>query len=173
MEYIIYIIVALIPALAAVSIVYLFLKKSAEKEISSLTMQLKKERQSFFLEPRIDAYQRVVLLMDRIGIQNLVMRFHEPNMTAIQLQTKLLETIRQEFDHNVAQQIFISTEAWEMVKKSKEETIKIIHIAAKQMSEESSSLDLSNKLFEIVAEIGELPTEITIKLLKEEVRKLF
>jgi hypothetical protein len=60
-----------------------------------------------------------------------------------------------------------------MVKKSKEETIKIINIAAKQMEPDASATDLSSKIFEIISEIDELPTEITIKLLKEELQRMF
>ncbi|MEX1191753.1 MAG: hypothetical protein WEA99_07240 [Brumimicrobium sp.] len=173
MELFAQIIIALIPATAVLIVVYIFLKKQGEKEISSLSIQLKKERQKFFLEPRADAYQRIVLLMERINPHSLVMRLHNPKKNAVMLQSELLSTIRNEFDHNVAQQVFISLNAWDMVKKSKEETIKIINIAAKQMDENASATDLSNKIFEIISEIEELPTEITIKLLKEELQRLF
>ena len=60
-----------------------------------------------------------------------------------------------------------------MVKSSKEETVKIINIAARQIGEEANATELSSKIFEIVAEVGELPTEITIKQLKGELQRLF
>lgn len=173
MEYITFIIVALIPALAVVFVVMTFLKKQNEREITNMNIDLKKERQKFFLEPRMEAYQRVVLLLERINPQSLIMRLHDSNKSAIQLQTELLNNIRSEFDHNVAQQIFVSTSAWEMVKKSKEETIKIINVAAQSLKEDAMSIELSNKIFEIVGELDELPTEITIKLVKEELQRLF
>lgn len=173
MELLSYIIIALIPALAVLAVVYIILKKQGEKEIAALSIQLKKERQTFFLEPRVDAYQRVVLLMERINPHSLIMRTHNAKMSAHLFQSELLDNIRKEFDHNVAQQIFISTEAWEMVKKSKEETIKIINIAGNQMEKEATATDLSGKIFEIVAELEELPSDITIKYLKRELQKLF
>lgn len=173
MELLVYIIIALIPAASVVAVVYTFLKKQGEKEIAALTMQLKKERQTYFLEPRVDAYQRIVLLMERINPHNLVMRTHNAKMSAHLFQSNLLDNIRNEFDHNVAQQIFISTEAWELVKKSKEETIKIINIAGNQMEKEANATDLSGKIFEIVSELEELPSEITIKYLKRELQQLF
>lgn len=173
MEYITYIIVALIPALAVIFVVMTFLKKQNEREITNLNIDLKKERQKFFLEPRMEAYQRAVLLLERINPQSLIMRLHDANKSAVLLQTELLSNIRSEFDHNVAQQIFISTSAWEMVKKSKEETIKIINVAAQSLNDQATSIELSNKIFEIVGELDELPTEITIKLLKEELQRLF
>jgi len=173
MEYITYIIVALVPALAIIFVVMTFLNKQHEREITNMNIDLKKERQKFFLEPRMEAYQRVVLLLERINPQSLIMRLHDPKKSAILLQTELLSNIRKEFDHNVAQQIFISTSGWEMVKKSKEETIKIVNVAAQSLDEKATSIELSNKIFEIVGELEELPTEITIKLMKEELQKLF
>ncbi len=89
------------------------------------------------------------------------------------MQADLLKSIREEYDHNVAQQIFISPTAWAMVKQSKEETIKIINIAGNQMTATSMGMDLSAKIFELVAEIGQLPTEITVEHLKKELQELF
>ena len=68
------------------------------------------------------------------------MRLHKPNTTAKSLQTTLLKAIREEYDHNVAEQLFISPEAWGMVKKSKEESIKIINIAVMLLAQENLQL---------------------------------
>jgi len=168
-----YMIIALIPSASVIYVVYIMLKKQGEKEISALTMQLKNEQQASFIEPRVDAYQRAVLLMERITPNNLVMRMYDPRLNAKQFQTALLDNIRKEYEHNLAQQIFISLNGWEMVKSSKEETVKIINIAARQIGEEANATELSSKIFEIVAEVGELPTEITIKQLKGELQRLF
>lgn len=173
MEYITYIIVALIPAFAIAFIVYIFLKKNNEREFTNINIQLKKERQKFFLEPRADAYQRIVLLLERISLNNLVMRLNITNKNAIFFQTELLNNIRNEYDHNVAQQIFISVPLWEIITKSKEETIKIINVAARQIKKDATAMDLSGKIFEIVGKLDELPTEIAIKALKDEFQKLF
>lgn len=173
MEYLIYIIVGLIPASAIAFVVYIFLKKNNERVFTNANLQLKKERQQFFLEPRADAYQRIVLLMERISLNNLVMRLHSANKSAILFQTELLNNIRNEYDHNVAQQIFISVPLWDIVNKSKEETIKIINVAARQLDKDATAIALSEKIFEIVGELDELPTEIAIKALKEEFQKLF
>jgi hypothetical protein len=59
------------------------------------------------------------------------------------------------------------------VKNSKEETIKIINIAGGQMTATSTGMDLSAKVFEVVAEIGQLPSEVTVELLKKEIQELF
>jgi hypothetical protein len=162
-----------LPAGAVLLTVVLFLRKQSEKDLRNMQIELKKERQSFFLPNRVEAYQRAVLLMERISPNSLVMRLHNPGLPAKMMQAELLKAIREEYDHNVAQQIFISPKAWEMVRNSKEETIKIINIAGGQMSDISMALDLSAKIFEITAEVGQLPTEITTEFLKRELQELF
>ena len=138
-----------------------------------MQIELKKERQQYFLPSRVEAYQRAILLMERIHPNSLVMRLHNPGLPAMALQTKFLEAIREEYDHNVAQQLFVSPQGWELVKNAKEETIKIINLAGRQMSPSSNGMDLSAKIFEIVAEVGKLPTEIAVDYLKKEVQELF
>lgn len=163
----------LIPAGGVLMTTIYFLRKENDKELRNMQIELKKQRQEFFLPNRVEAYQRAVLLMERIHPNSLVMRLHNPGLPAKAMQAELLKAIRDEYDHNVAQQIFISPSIWEMVKNSKEETIKIINIAGNQMQATSMGLDLAGKIFEIVAEIGELPTEITVKVLKEDLQRLF
>lgn len=167
----------ILPAGAVLMTTIFFLRKNADqennKEMIQLQSELKKQRQEYFLPNRVEAYQRAVLFMERIHPNSIVMRTINPGLPSAVYQTELLKTIRDEYDHNVAQQLFISTSLWEMVKNSKEETIKIINIAGKQMGPTSMSTDLAAKIFELVAEIGELPSDITVKALKEDIQRLF
>ncbi len=131
------------------------------------------ENQKFFLPHRVEAYQRIILFMERISPNSLVMRHFDAHQTAKSLQADLLGIIRNEFEHNIAQQIFISPQGWKMVKDSKEEIIKIINLASSQIEENGSALELSSKIFEISATLEKLPTEITNEYLINELQKLF
>lgn len=173
MHYLIIIILAIVPAGAVLAMAYFFLRKSGDREIRHLQMELKRDRQNYFLPMRVDAYQRAVLLMERIHPSSLIMRLHNPALPANMFQMELLKSIREEYDHNVSQQLFISAAAWEMVRNSKDETIKIINIAGNQMNATSTGTDYAAKVFEIVAEVGTLPTEITVDYLKKELQELF
>lgn len=172
-DLVLHILLVVLPAGGVLLTTWLFLKKQAEKEVRSLQIELKRERQTHFLPMRVDAYQRAALLMERIHPGNLVMRMHTPGEPARKMQTEMLQAIREEYEHNVSQQLFVSPQGWEMVRNSKEETVKIINIAGNQMDATSTSTDLAGKIFEIVAEIGKLPTEITIDYLKRELQELF
>jgi hypothetical protein len=163
----------ILPAGAVLLTTIFFLRKEAAKDVQDMRAELKKQRQEYFLPSRVEAYQRAILLMERIHPNSLVMRLHNPGLPAKALQADFLKAIREEYDHNVAQQLFISLQGWQMVKNSKEETIKIINIAGNQMLATSTGMDLSAKIFEIVAEVGQLPTEITVEYLKKELQELF
>lgn len=162
-----------LPAGAVLLTAIYFIRRESEREIRNYNLEMKKQRQEFILPMRIDAYQRSILLMERIHPNSLVMRHHNPGLPAMALQSKLLESIREEFEHNIAQQMYISPQTWDMVRKSKDETMKIINLAGQQMSATSVGMDLASKIFEIVAEVGTLPTEIAVQALKKEVQELF
>jgi hypothetical protein len=111
--------------------------------------------------------------LERIHPNSIVMRVHNPAKVATLMQHELLEQIRSEFEHNIAQQMFVSPQAWEMVKRSKDEVIQLVHIAGKQMDIDSTATDLSAKLFELSAQVSPFPTEIAIQFLKEEFQAMF
>lgn len=173
MDVLLQIALIIFPAGAVLLTTIFFLRRETSKEIRNMQIELKKERQQYFLPSRVEAYQRAVLFMERIHPNSLVMRLHNPGLPARALQAEFLKAIREEYDHNVAQQLFVSPQGWQMVRNSKEETIKIINIAGNQMDVTSTGLDLSAKIFEIVAEVGQLPSEITVDYLKKELQELF
>ncbi|MFN4951709.1 MAG: hypothetical protein ACK5F0_08830 [Flavobacteriales bacterium] len=167
------VIVAVVFAIALVIIVQQFLKKLNFNESLMLQGELKKQRQDFFLAHRMEAYQRVILYMERIHPSSIVLRMNQPNMNALVLQTMVLKAIRDEYDHNVAQQMFISSNAWNLLKNAKEETVKLINVAASQLGSEASANDLATAVITLSAEINPLPSEIAINALKAEFQQLF
>ena len=173
MEILLQLALIILPAGGIFLTVSLFLKKQGEKEVRNLQIELRKERQNFFLPSRVESYQRAVLFLERIHPNSLVMRLHNPASSAKMFQADLLKAIREEYDHNVTQQIFVSLQGWKMVKDSKEETIKIINLAGNQMGSIATSTDLASKIFELVGEVGTLPTEIAVEFLKKELQELF
>jgi len=173
MESVLFISILLITNISFFLVIYLFLKKQSDKEVVQLKLELRKDRQNFFLPNRVEAYQRIILLLERISPNSLVMRNHSASLTAKDMQSVLLKAIREEFEHNIAQQIFISTESWETVKNAKEEIVKIINLAGSQLTNTASATELANKIFEITSELKNIPTEVSVKILKKELHELF
>ncbi len=162
-----------IPAGAVLMTAIYFLRRETANELRSMKMEIKKNRDEYFLPHRVEAYQRSILLMERIHPNSLIMRHHNPGLPAMAMQAKLMESIREEYEHNIAQQMFISKEAWDVVKKAKDETVKILNLAGNQMEPTATAMDLASKVFELVGELGTLPTEIAVDMLKKEVQSLF
>ncbi len=148
----------------------LLLKNPAE--VKSNGKQKGNGMHKHFFPLQVEAYQRMVLLLERIAPNNMIMRLNNPGLPARAFQQKLLENIRQEYEHNLAQQIFVSPEAWKRVQSSKEEVLKIINMAATKLEPTALANDLSKGVFEITAQLNAQPTEQAIDFLKAELNEL-
>jgi hypothetical protein len=93
-------------------------------------------------------------------------------MNSKQLQMEMVKTIRAEFDHNIAQQLYVSTKTWESIKTAKEETIKAVNIASSKVKDDAESMQLISILFEIVTRMEKMPTEVAIEIIKNEARSV-
>jgi hypothetical protein len=122
---------------------------------------------------QLQAYERLTLFLERISPDALVMRLNKENLTSQQLQNEILKTIRAEFEHNVSQQVYISSKAWEMIKHAKERTIKLINTTATTVKPDTPAIHLSKAVLEKVAEQDEIATRAAIEYLKQEVRNYF
>lgn len=122
---------------------------------------------------QLQAYERLVLLVERINLQNLIGRIFQPGLTAIDMQVGLIQTIKAEFEHNIAQQIYVSPIAWEAVKTLKEQTITIINQVASQLPPDATAMDLNKQILEIFLQAETSPSELTSQILNAEAKRLF
>jgi len=76
-------------------------------------------------------------------------------------------------EHNLAQQIYISPEAWKLVKAAKESVIQIINKAQNDMPKDVSAFDLASKIVELKMLEGNKQLDDSIEFVKKEVRELF
>ncbi|MFZ5939648.1 MAG: hypothetical protein ACOYXB_03655 [Bacteroidota bacterium] len=125
------------------------------------------------LPVRLQAYERIILFLERISPDSILLRINRPEYSSRQLQAELLSTIRQEFEHNLAQQVYISTEAWEAVKTARNQTVKMINDAAEELKPQATGTTLSKLILEKVMELKNPPTQAAIDILKREVSALF
>jgi hypothetical protein len=116
------------------------------------------------------AYERLVLYLERINPGNLALRMHRPGISAKMLEGEMVKSIRDEFEHNLSQQIYVSDDIWKLIKQAKEETIKLISLASSRCDEKASGTDLSRILLEITESIEEFPHDVAIRYLKKELR---
>jgi hypothetical protein len=93
-------------------------------------------------------------------------------MSAGQLHSALLNAIRSEFEHNLSQQIYMSQQAWEVVKNARSNTIKIINTEFENTVNTASGLDFSKQLLERVMELDKEPTKTAVEYIKNEVARI-
>jgi hypothetical protein len=122
---------------------------------------------------RLQAYERFVLFLERIHPSNLVMRMNSPEMSALQLQSLLVRTIREEFEYNLSQQLYVSGNSWELIKNAKEETIALINNASSGLNENAGSGELVKMIFEVAIAKGKLPVDTALAEIKKELQRLF
>lgn len=159
---------ALIVSLTAWLTLRYMLKSDQEKRRQELILQSGRT-----ITPiRLQAYERIVLFLERISLESLLVRVSSPDMTVAQLHSALLTTIRSEFEHNLSQQIYMSPQAWEVVKNARSNMIKIINTEAEKLTSSATGMDLSRKLLEKVMELNNEPTKVAIDFIKSEVSQI-
>src|ERR1044071_4654697 len=122
---------------------------------------------------QLQAYERLVLLTERIALPNLISRANQPGLGAKEMQLLLLESIKQEYEYNMTQQIYVSPVAWEAVKNLKEQTMLIVNQVAAALPPESTGNDLNRVLLDVMMkqQRGQLHA-VVMEALNYEARKL-
>ena len=144
------------------------LKNDQEKRKQELILQ-----SSRTVTPiKLQAYERIVLFLERISLESLLVRISTPSMSASQLHSSLLTTIRSEFEHNLSQQIYMSPQAWEVVRNARSNMIKIINGEFEKMPETATGMEFSRKLLESVMALEKEPTRAAIDYIKGEIGRM-
>ncbi len=115
---------------------------------------LKQDNNKALAALRITAFERLTVMLERITPQALVMRHNTGGLTAQSLQLDLVRAVREEFEHNVSLQIYVSPECWQRIIDAKEETAQLIKIAHTRLPAGHSALELSGEILRIEAEVG-------------------
>ncbi len=125
-------------------------------------------RSDFSIKLQLQAAERFVLYLERIEPGRLVMRTHQNGMSAKMLQNEMLKAIREEFDHNLSQQIYISEGAWNLIKNAKDEMNKFISAAGDGLGDDVSSIEFSRRIFSAASKVERLPSEIALEYMRKE-----
>lgn len=154
------------------SLAYIFWRERAKaaREVKE------RPRQTETLNPvqlQLQAYERLILLTERIALPNLINRINQPGISGKDMQMMLTHTIKQEFDHNVTQQIYVSSEAWEAVRNLKEQNIHIVNQVASYLPPDVSGVELNRQLLEMMAQNPKMTLHnVVAEVLSFEAKKL-
>jgi hypothetical protein len=161
-----------IPALLVMLTAWLLLRSMIKNDQEKRKQEILLQNNRTVTPIRLQAYERIVLFLERISLESLIVRISNTEMSANQLHTAMLNTIRNEFEHNLSQQIYMSPQAWEVVKNARSNMIKIINSEVEKMPAKSTGMALSKQLLERIMELEKEPTRAAIDYLKGEIARM-
>jgi hypothetical protein len=172
MEYIMDIIKITVPALLVFLTAWILLRNMIRNDQEKRRQEIIMQNTRIVTPIKLQAYERIILFLERISMESLLVRVSTPDISASQLQTALLTTIRSEFEHNLSQQIYMSPQAWEVVKNARSNTIKIINGESERIKGDAPGIELSRLLLTRVMEIEKEPTRVAVDYLKGEIGRM-
>lgn len=163
----------LVPASVVLYAAYLLVRSFVQKEVDLKRLEVRGRSIETVLPHRLQAYERMTLFLERISPQNLLVRLNTATMPAREFHQLLLNEIRNEYNHNASQQVYMSEQVWSLIKSAKEDLIVTINDSASVMTMDSTSLELSKKIFEqtIAKEVDSIAHALSE--LKKEIQQTF
>ncbi len=135
----------LLPAIVVGIVAYYFFKGHIQNEEGRRRFLVQKEAQKQVLPLRLQAYERITLFLERIDPKKLLLRVKPFSDAVQQYENLLIQNIDNEFEHNIAQQIYVSEDCWNTVTAAKNATAQLIRKTA--MNEK---VDTADKLREML-----------------------
>ena len=148
-----YIIAIIFALLLAGTLAWLFIKQRRQMKEAEQKLAVDHQQPVDGLPSRqlqLQAYERLILLTDRIALPNLIQRVNQPGLSAREMQSLLTLSIRQEFEHNITQQLYVSPEAWDAVRNYKDQNLLIVNQVGSFLPEGASGNDLNRQLLDLL-----------------------
>lgn len=177
----------IIPTIAILIVVYIMMKEFTRQnskqfdflkdEQQLLKAKMESERKAnagkTLMPLRFQAYERMSLFLERINPPNLLTRVMKPKINVGTLHASLLATIRDEYEHNMSQQLYISDTAWELVKAAKEDVVRLVNSAAAKFVPEDDASEFAQEIITNGFNNKNNPIDKALVALKEDIRENF
>lgn len=120
---------------------------------------------------KLQAYERLTIFLERISPESMLLRHSPHELTVSEYHHILLNTIRQEYEHNLSQQIYVSSILWETIRGAKEKLVTLINRTSEELDQNSPGYELSKKIFNEYLDEDPAPVALALSDLKKEVAK--
>jgi hypothetical protein len=157
-----------IPAIVTGVVAYYFFLTHTKNEEVKMKLSMVKANRKQALPIRLQAYERMTLFLERMNPSNLLLRVTSVNNDKKAYSLSLINTIEQEFEHNLSQQIYISEKCWSVIVASKNATIHII-----KQNSENENVQNAQELREAILKTvlnSSSPSTAALSFIKDEVR---
>ncbi len=161
---------AILPALIIGAVAFFFFQSYFKNEDQRRRFLIARENRKTALPIRLQAYERMALFLERIAPGKILFRVKANSDDAESYASLLIANIEQEFEHNIAQQIYLSAECWDYVRTAKNATITMIRNAAGK--EDITNPDQMRELILTNLMEKQSPTDAALSYIKKEVKNL-
>ena len=162
-----------IAGLGVVYIAFYLFKPYLDRSESLQMLDFKKAISIQTLPLKLQAYERIVLFIERINPANMLLRLNGPDYSAAELHSLIVAEIRNEFQHNISQQIYVSGAAWDVVRRLKDDTLSITTNAVKALPETATGLELSKTILAHLSRLESNPYDMGTNLIRKDLEPLF
>jgi hypothetical protein len=163
----------IVPAGLVLYGMYLTVKLLLEREADRYRNDVKTQYTETVVPVRLQAYERMVLFLERISPNNLLLRLGGSSTTVLEFQQRLLQEIRDEYNHNLSQQVYMSQGVWDQVQGAMNDVMTLINQASGDVRPDAPAIDLSKRIFERIIQKDKQPTTDALKAVKEEIQSMF
>ena len=132
--------------IAALMVLFRLSKMKDSELRNSGKLELKVQALKIVMPLKVQAYERFLLYLERVQLPQLVKRIYTPGMEKGALHLLLLQNVREEFEHNLAQQLYVSNTTWNAVVNAKEELVNQINTTFEQLKDEEDTSILAQSL---------------------------
>ena len=168
--------VAMLATLALAGFIfYLLVKRYFDNQQKERLLQMKIDERRETLKVvtpiRLQAYERMALFLERISPDSLVLRCYQPGMDLKLLQGVMTKNIRDEWEHNLSQQVYLDPATWAHIREAKDEMINLVNSSAVILTDTDDPTRLAASIFASAAQ--HLPTDKALEEMHKEINELF
>ena len=162
-----------VSGMAVIGATYYIVKPHLERADKIQLLEFRKTLSNQTLPLRLQAYERVVLFIDRVNPANMLIRLNGAAFSAAELHAMVMEDIRAEYQHNATQQIYVSSRAWGVVRRVKDDTMSIITNAVKGLPDNATGMELSRTVLMHLSALEDSPYEIALEVVRRDMEEFF
>jgi predicted proteasome-type protease len=161
-----------LPALLVMATVYFMMKNMLNNHLHGEAMKLRADEKSRNNALKLQAYERLMLLCERIEPNNLFLRLNSGDMTVQDMQQAMLVAIQQEVSHNHTQQLYVSSNLWEIINLSKNQISEIVAQSGDKLDPTDKAYKLQQVIQIVLPQINPNPLEHAKKAIKQEIDEI-
>lgn len=162
-----------VPAMVVFAAAYFVLKQFLDNQRAMKQIELKQNQQNTTTPLRLQAYERLSLLCERMALPSMMLRLRKDGTTASQFRSALMLAIQQEYEYNITQQVYVSEQLWEIIKLARDDSMNTISLAYELVDPQANSQELAQAIMSILEKRGITAIDKALVAVKKEAAILF